>query len=165
MLHRNLKILKFLLYYFLYLSLLSILFFFTPIDTWSTLLSIELTKYSIEVIGIQAEIQGNSFKLDNITMLIEPECNGLKATLLFLAVIMAYPAKLKLKLTWMISSIFILQVLNILRITFLAWILRFHLNYFDFIHEYLSPIVLISISLYLFYYYTKVANLSLHSQN
>ena len=162
---------KFLLFYILYIllffSILEIPFIvhLFPIEEVTSSLAIEATKISLQFIGIKADVEGIAFKLDNATMLLEPECNGLKPILLFIAVILAYPSSKKVKYIWIIGSIVVLQSINIIRITFLTWVLRYHLDYFDFIHDYISPVFVMSIALFMFYKYVDIANASLQTKN
>jgi len=132
-----------------------------PLENFTTNLAVEATKISINLIGIEAKVSGVSFKLDNAIMMVDPDCNGLKAVILFIAVILAYPSSLKVKLVWILGSIIFLQFINIVRITFLAWTLRYHFDNFDFIHDFISPIFVISIALFMFYKYVDIANKSL----
>lgn len=123
---------------------------------------VEIVKFPITLLGIDYIIEGNVFKLDNATMLIDNECNGLKPIFLFLSALLAYPASLKIKLQWLLYAIFFLQFLNILRIVILTWVLRYHLNNYDLIHDCISPFIMIYIALYFFYIYTNKANKSLN---
>ncbi len=158
---------KFLLLYITYIliffSIIEIPFIINifPIEEFTTHIAVEATKISINLIGIEAKVNGISFELDNAIMMVDPDCNGLKAVMLFVAVILAYPSSLKVKVIWILGSIIFLQFINIVRITFLAWVLRYHFDNFDFIHDYISPIFVISIALFMFYKYVDIANKSL----
>ena len=158
---------RFILLYLFYLFLFSILlesFFFVfkfSLEELITTFTVDATKVFIDFIGIQATLIGDAFYLDNAIMLVEPECNGLKALLLFETVILAYPASIRVKISWIIGSTIFLQFLNIVRVTFLAWVLESHADYFDFMHDFITPILLIAIALFMFYKYVIVANMSL----
>ena len=157
------KYFSYLLLFYLFLEL-PFVATLLPLESVSTALAVEATKHTIEFIGIKATLHGASFSLDNAVMLIAPECNGLRATLLFIAVLLAYPSALKNRIIWVVGSLIVLPLLNIARITFLAWVLRYHLPQFDMVHDYIVPAIMILVTLALFYLYTYQANASLNSE-
>ncbi len=151
---------KFVLFYFLYVATFYLVVTLTPLEEIVTNLAVSLTSHTINLFGIETQLSGRSFLLGDSVMMVEPQCSGLDAIILFVSVILAYPSSLKVKLLWAISSIFVVQFLNTLRITLLAFLLLEHKNYFDLVHLYIAPFIMVSIALLMFYIYTYHANSS-----
>jgi len=152
---------KFLFSFVALLFLTYLLLEVTPILFYSTALAVESTKYSISLLNIPVSVSENAFIFPNATMLVTSECNGLKPILLFISAIIAYPAKVTLKISWTVFSILFLQLINIIRITFLAWLLQDNVIWFDLFHDIVTPAILLMVSVSIFHTYTTLANDSL----
>ena len=70
-------------------------------------------------------------------MSIEAGCNGVEATIVLVAAILAFPAPWKRKLLGLSIGIAAVQGLNIIRVISLFYLGQWSLDAFDFAHQYL----------------------------
>jgi exosortase H (IPTLxxWG-CTERM-specific) len=67
---------------------------------------------------------------------IEAGCNGVEATIVLVAAILAFPASWKRKLTGLAIGIVAVQALNIIRVISLFYLGQWNFDAFDFAHRY-----------------------------
>ena len=83
-------------------------------------------------IGKVLRSTGNGFAVS-----IEAGCNGVEATIVLVAAILAFPAPWKRKLLGLSIGIAAVQGLNIIRVISLFYLGQWSLDAFDFAHQYL----------------------------
>lgn len=92
--------------------------------------------------------------LGGFAVSIESGCNGVEATIVLIAGVLAFPASLRQKLTAILLGFVAIQALNIVRIISLFYLGQWNYTIFEWFHLYLWPIlimvdVLIVFALYL----------------
>ena len=75
---------------------------------------------------------------------VSPPCSGLDIIFLYLSLIMAFPKKLKQKIYYSVTGIFIIHGLNILRITALALISYYSPQWVEINHKVIFNIIVYS---------------------
>jgi exosortase family protein XrtM len=73
-------------------------------------------------------------------------CDGAGALFLVMAAILAFPASIKRKLTGLILGVLLMYTLNLIRISGLYFVVAYHNDWFNLIHTYLAPTLLIIIA-------------------
>ena len=86
---------------------------------------------------------------------IESGCNGVEATIVLLAGVLAFPATYKQKLTAMIAGFLAIQSLNIVRIISLFYLGQWNYAIFEWFHLYLWPILIMLDVLIVFAVYLR----------
>jgi len=138
-------------YFYLYLTLGLVIINYPPIleytkiDDYFTDTITTISQYFIEQIGISVTRNGEFLHLSNSILQIEYACSGLDIIILFIATILSLNIKFYNKILLSIITIFIFEFLNIIRIVYLGWILENKPQWFDFIHDYILNILLLSI--------------------
>lgn len=82
-------------------------------------------------------------------------CDAIEATALFVAALLAFPAKWNNKMTGIIKGVFLIFCLNLIRIVSLFLVGRYHPQYFDFVHVEVWQIIFIIFSLGLWMNWAK----------
>ena len=67
---------------------------------------------------------------------IEAGCNGVEATIVLVAAILAFPASWQRKLVGLAAGIFAVQALNVVRVISLFYLGQWNLDAFEFAHRY-----------------------------
>lgn len=101
----------------------------------------------IQVSGGQVSQHGNVLSIPSFAVEIVDMCNGVEASLLLCAAILAFSAPWLYKLKGIIVGLAAIYILNILRIINLLYLGAFDRDLFEIVHWYLWDIVLI---LYIF---------------
>ena len=154
---------RFVFRYLVWVTLLfSFLYFknFSPfiiVNTLHTDLSIYLTGLWINLFKIPIEISGATLMYTHgLELKILDECNGLAPFLFYLAAILAYPAKVKYKVVWIVFGYLILMIANAIRIDWILYHVIAHPEDFKFVHEVVGRYVIAMIPLILFYFFTDL---------
>ena len=126
-------------------------FFYTGTVVW-------LSTHLIELIGINIASSGAFLHLDSAVMEVKFGCNGLEAILLYCAAVLAFPASWKTKILGVLIGSTLLQLFNLFRIALLAWVLEYHRDIFDVMHEYITQSIMIVIAFVIFLIYLQYVN-------
>ena len=86
---------------------------------------------------------------------IEAGCNGVEATIVLIAGVLAFPAPIRKKLAAIVVGFLAIQVVNILRIITLFYIGQWNLEVFTFTHLYLWPVLIMLDVLIVFIAYLR----------
>lgn len=82
-------------------------------------------------------------------------CNGLALFVVYLGFIICFPIQWKRFLLFAIGGVFVIHILNIARVSGLAWVNLNFSEYMDFAHHYLFKILVYSGIFYLWVLYAK----------
>lgn len=86
---------------------------------------------------------------------IEAGCNGVEATIVLIAAILAFPAPWRSRF-WAIAIGFVtIQVLNLARIISLFYLGRWNIDIFNWVHLYLWPVLIMLDVLVVFIFYLR----------
>ena len=96
------------------------------------------------------------FKDTGFAVSIEAGCNGVEATIVLIAAVIAFPASWRAKIAAIILGFLAIQVMNLARIISLFYLGNWNMEFFEWIHLYLWPAlimldVLIVLIIYLRY--------------
>jgi len=107
--------------------------FFDFLKEWTA----EITAITAHFFGLEVTAQDTLLILKNTTFEIIQECTGLFAAMIYVACVLAYPAKLVKKGEGIVLGIPLIFFLNILRMVFLVYIGNHHYDLFEYVHSYL----------------------------
>lgn len=135
------EILRF--YLFFPLLVLFIFFVFPSISPYfepqmSTVLSwtAVILGFILNLFGMNAYASGPVLALNRFSIRVITECIGLPEMLIFLGIVLAFPAKPEKKLWGLLFGIPTLYVINIFRMLFITVIANWNPKTFDFFHLY-----------------------------
>jgi exosortase H (IPTLxxWG-CTERM-specific) len=104
------------------------------------------------------------FKDTGFAVSIEAGCNGVEATIVLVAGVMAYPANWRARLVAIILGFFAIQVLNIARIISLFYLGNWNMEVFSWIHLYLWPSLIMLDVLIVFTVYLRYLSRQIPTQ-
>ena len=107
-------------------------FVILPFTDWLTLAAGTL----ITSLGGEAWVEGNVLTIPGFSVRILDLCNGVEATLLLWAVILAYPAPWTYRLWGLLIGFLGVQVINMLRIISLTYLGVWKPDWFHWVHWY-----------------------------
>jgi exosortase H (IPTLxxWG-CTERM-specific) len=95
------------------------------------------------------------FKDTGFAVSIEAGCNGVEATIVLIAAVVAFPAGWKSRLIAIIGGFFTIQILNLVRIISLFYLGDWNMDFFTWIHLYLWPALIMLDVLIVFIVYLR----------
>ncbi len=116
-----------------------------------------LTSKILEILSIQSTYQGSIIRLPSIALDVKFGCNGLEAVMIYAVAIMAFPSLWKYKFMGIGGGFVLIQVINILRISALAYSAVHFKSLFEYIHIYIAQGMMIAVSLGIFFIYLNYA--------
>jgi len=116
-----------------------------------------LTSKILEILGIPSTYQGSVIKLPSIALDVRFGCNGLEAVMILTVAIVAFPALWSYKFMGIVGGFVLLQTINILRISALAYSAIHFKTLFEHIHIYIAQGMMIAVSLGIFLIYLNYA--------
>jgi exosortase H (IPTLxxWG-CTERM-specific) len=119
-----------------------------------------LTSKILEVLTIPSTYQGSVIKLPSIALDVRFGCNGLEAVMIYSVAVIGFPASWKDKLMGILGGFLVIQVINILRISSLAYSAIHFKDLFEYIHIYIAQGMMIAVSLGVFFIYLNYAKAS-----
>ncbi len=152
---------RFALLYSLYTIIAFILISYQPlvellkIDYYYTETVTQISAALINFIGVEAYADGVFIKMHGAILEIKFGCNGLESLILFFTATLAYQATVKQKLYGLLLGFIVIELLNIVRIAFLGWVLKYHMPLFDVMHTYITQNIMIVIAFIAFIYYLQ----------
>jgi exosortase family protein XrtF len=134
------------------------------IDKWAIVNIVYFTIIFLQVLGYTAISDIHIEEAETIHTVgidgtnglwIGDPCNGIVVMALFAGFIIAFPGKIKNKLWFIPLGIFLIHLVNILRVVALSIIVYYAPQYLDFNHTYTFTIVVYSVVFILWYIWTK----------
>ena len=95
------------------------------------------------------------FKDSGFAVSIEAGCNGVEATIVLIAAVLAFPASWKARLMAIVGGFFTIQILNLARIISLFYLGDWNMDFFTWIHLYLWPALIMLDVLIVFIVYLR----------
>lgn len=105
---------------------------------------------SVAAYGKVLQFRDNSFAVS-----IEAGCNGVEASIVLIAAVLAFPATWRARLFAIALGFLAIQVLNIARIVSLFYLGRWNLDIFSWVHLYLWPTLIMLDVLIVFIVYLR----------
>ena len=93
--------------------------------------------------------------VDGFAVSIESGCNGVEATIILIAAVMAFPATWRQRMVVTILGFLAIQVANLLRIISLFYLGQWNIEVFNWIHLYLWPVLIMLDVLIVFIVYLR----------
>ena len=152
---------RFILLYILYMIIAFILVDYAPVrqalqlDAYYTGVVVDISTWLIRLIGIEVTAQGAFLHLQSAIMEVKFGCNGLEAILLYVAAVLAFPASWRERVIGIVVGSTVLQILNIMRIAWLAWVLEYQRGMFAIMHEYITQSIMIALAFIIFIIYLQ----------
>ena len=152
---------RFVFLYVLYLAIAFILVDYEPVrkflrlEEYYNAFVTTLSAQIIQWLGIPVSAEANVLHLPHANMIIKFGCNGLEAILIYLAGVLAYPASWKDRIVWGLVGSVVLELLNFVRIAFLAWTVEHYPAYFNLMHEYVTQSIMIALAFLMFLFYLQ----------
>jgi exosortase/archaeosortase family protein len=87
-------------------------------------------------------------------------CNGLEVMVLYAGLILCLPASIKRKISFILSGIVLIEVLNVIRCAGLAEIYLTHPEYLDFSHHYLFTFLVYAFIFWLWFLFSRHLDLT-----
>jgi exosortase H (IPTLxxWG-CTERM-specific) len=116
-----------------------------------------LTSKILKILSIQSTCQGSIIQLPSVALDVKFGCNGLEAVMIYTVAVIAFPAQWKYKLMGIGGGFALIQIVNILRITALAYSAIHFKTLFEYIHVYIAQGMMIAVSLGVFFIYLNYA--------
>jgi exosortase H (IPTLxxWG-CTERM-specific) len=116
-----------------------------------------LTSKILAVLSVPSTYQGSIIQLPSIALDVKFGCNGLEAVMIYSVAVIAFPASWKNKFLGILGGFGVIQVINILRISALAYSAIHFKNLFETIHIYIAQGMMVAISLGVFFIYLNYA--------
>lgn len=88
---------------------------------------------------------------DSQGVMVGPECDGLVVISLFVFFIIAFPGAWKKKLWYIPAGAFFLMLLNIIRISILAYLVKYSPEWLEFNHDYTFTLMIYGVVFLLWY--------------
>ena len=95
---------------------------------------------------------------------IEAGCNGVEATIVLIAAVLAFPATWRNKLTAIVAGFLAIQLLNVARIISLFYLGQWNFSVFEWTHLYLWPVLIMLDVLMVFAIYLRWLTKPSHTQ-
>ncbi len=95
------------------------------------------------------------FKDSGFAVSIEAGCNGVEATIVLIAAVVAFPASWKQRIAAIVGGFFAIQALNLVRIISLFYLGDWNLEVFSWVHLYLWPALIMLDVLIVFILYLR----------
>jgi len=86
---------------------------------------------------------------------IEAGCNGVEATIVLIAAVLAFPAPWRARIVAIVLGFFAIQIMNIARIISLFYLGRWNMDVFTWVHLYLWPTLIMLDVLVVFILYMR----------
>ena len=137
---------------FLITLLVLYVFWFIAYETWISpaefidgainINVLEIAKNILLLTGYEADYYGRYIYIGrDVGVYLGDPCNGLSLFALFAIFIIAYPGKWLLKVPFIFIGIFLIHLLNGLRVASLCWVQMWNAEYLDFNHTYTFTIL------------------------
>jgi exosortase H (IPTLxxWG-CTERM-specific) len=95
------------------------------------------------------------FKDTGFAVSIEAGCNGVEATIVLIAAVLAFPASWKARASAIVLGFLAIQVMNLARIISLFYLGNWNMAFFEWIHLYLWPALIMLDVLIVFIVYLR----------
>lgn len=115
------------------------------------------TSKAMGLIGVSCTHQGSLIHLPSISLDVKFGCNGLEAVMIYSVAVIAFPSTWKKKAAGIVGGFVIIQAMNILRITALAYSGVHFRSLFEYFHIYVAQGMMIAVSLGVFFVYLNYA--------
>ena len=160
---KTVNIKRFILTYFLLMGAFLFLMRYQPIlqhidinNIYSKSIVI-VTHEVLNSLNVKSSYYGTVIALPGISLDVKFGCNGLEAVMIYVVAILAFPAQWKKKLMGIGIGFILIQIINLIRITALAYAAVHFKSQFETIHTYVAQGFMIAVVLGIFFIYLHYA--------
>jgi len=114
-----------------------------------------LTSFDADVSSISNILKSNR---SGFSITIESGCNGVEATLILCAAVLAFPATMLQKAIAIIGGFITIQIFNMLRIVSLFYLGQWNMEVFEWAHLYLWPSLIVVDVVVVFFIWLRLIN-------
>jgi len=119
-----------------------------------------IVSVSSDIINLFAPVEGtiavgNRLVSSNTTLEIVRGCDGAGATFLLMAAVLAFSASLKEKIVGLVGALALVYVINQFRLIGIYFIVAYEYDWFQIVHSYLAPTIIIIINCIFFLWWVK----------
>jgi exosortase H (IPTLxxWG-CTERM-specific) len=127
------------------------------VQPWNHLLAY-LSHGLLQLLGDEVLLRGNVLtEMQNaFSVSVENDCNGIEATLILAASVLAFPSHPGWKMAGVLAGFLIIQAMNVVRIVTLFYLGQWNTEVFDWTHKYLWPAVIIFAALVVFFIWIRL---------
>lgn len=154
---------RFILTYFLLMGAFLFLMRFEPILQYIDINNmysksiVFITSWILNLLNVKSTCHGTIIGLPGISLDVKFGCNGLEAVMIYVVAILAFPAQWKKKLMGIVVGFILIQIINLIRITALAYAAVHFQTQFETIHTYVAQGFMIAVVLGIFFIYLHYA--------
>lgn len=109
----------------------------------------------LKLLGWDVKATGSAIMGDDLGIEIVGACNGMIVCIMYIAAVLAYPCKIKDKAIGIALGIFVIEVVNIIRIVCLIYVIRYFPASFETYHIYVAESVIIAIGVVLWLFWVE----------
>lgn len=124
---------------------------FTPLTEKIT----SASSWTLNLIGVKNRVHKISILSDKFSVTIQNGCNGVFASMIFIAALLAYPFPIFPKILGIIVGIVVIQVVNLIRVVLLFLVGIYAPTYFNESHIFFAQVLVISVTMALWLYWIK----------
>lgn len=154
---------KFLLIYFLgNIGYSSYITYYHPDPDPATILVARQTAFFLQDVETRIAVNKPSISLlynSDVVINVYEGCNGINVMIVFLAFIIALPDTLKKTILYLVGGLFIVYLVNIIRVLFLYYAALYIKEYFYYFHKYIFTGLLYVIVFILWYGWIRISRL------
>lgn len=120
-----------------------------------------VASWILNLLGQQTSAFGTSISSASFAVDVKNGCNGIEAMLILLAAILAFPMSWRVRLQGIVLGTLLIQILNMIRITTLYLLGKYHPQLFDIFHNAVWQVVIVfSAVVFFFEWVRRVASTS-----
>ncbi len=126
---------------------------FIDLDNYYSQFIALLTSHLLKMAGIPHTHHETFLYFPSLTFNIIFACTGLDMFIIYTASVIASPGQWQRKPYWIVSGFFIIQIVNLLRLTGLSYVAVYNIRFFDYFHNFVFQDIAIIVILSLFFMY------------
>jgi len=159
----RISIWRFVLTYLVLMGIFFLLMGFAPLQKYFDINNLYsksivfITHVALSLMKTQSSYHGTIINLPGISLDVMFGCNGLEAVMIYSIAVIAFPAKWKKRLIGIIGGFLVIQIINLIRIVFLAYSGVHFKALFKVLHIYVAQGIMIAVALGIFLIYLNYA--------
>jgi exosortase/archaeosortase family protein len=122
------------------------------LNIWQSQTTLALLKLGLD----HGQVRGNDIIISpHYKLIVTQACNGMIPILFYLASVIAYPSTFNHKVIWGVLGYIVISVVNVLRILFVAHMVKGGREHFELAHDIIGNMILMVVGLTLFIFFIK----------